>query len=226
MKFFVDTADMAEIKSTRRQRPARRGHHQPVADRQIGPQDSGRDRRDLRHRPRPGQRRGRRHRLRRHDARGRGAARASPAMSTVKVPLTPDGLRACQALRDDGAMVNVTLCFSAAQALLAAKAGATLRLALRRPAGRYRRGRHGPDRRHPARSTATTRRSRPRCWWPRSATRSMWSQRPSWAPHVATMPPAVLRQLFNASADRQGPGRLPGRLGEDRPDRSPETHQP
>ncbi|MBN8896756.1 MAG: fructose-6-phosphate aldolase [Rhodospirillales bacterium] len=44
---------------------------------------------------------------------------------TIKVPLTPDGLRACRALSDDGAMVNVTLCFSPAQALLAAKAGAT-----------------------------------------------------------------------------------------------------
>ncbi|MBN8873299.1 MAG: fructose-6-phosphate aldolase [Rhodospirillales bacterium] len=44
---------------------------------------------------------------------------------TIKVPLTPDGLRACRALTDDGAMVNVTLCFSPAQALLAAKAGAT-----------------------------------------------------------------------------------------------------
>jgi transaldolase len=43
----------------------------------------------------------------------------------VKVPLTPDGLRACRALTNDGAMVNVTLCFSPAQALLAAKAGAT-----------------------------------------------------------------------------------------------------
>ncbi|MEA3067086.1 MAG: transaldolase [Sphingomonadales bacterium] len=43
----------------------------------------------------------------------------------VKVPLTPDGLKACKALTSDGAMVNVTLCFSAAQALLAAKAGAT-----------------------------------------------------------------------------------------------------
>ena len=43
----------------------------------------------------------------------------------IKVPLTPDGLRACRALTSDGAMVNVTLCFSAAQALLAAKAGAT-----------------------------------------------------------------------------------------------------
>jgi transaldolase len=43
----------------------------------------------------------------------------------IKVPLTPDGLRTCKALTGDGTMVNVTLCFSAAQALLAAKAGAT-----------------------------------------------------------------------------------------------------
>jgi len=44
---------------------------------------------------------------------------------TVKVPLTWDGLKACKVLSDEGHMVNVTLCFSAAQALLAAKAGAT-----------------------------------------------------------------------------------------------------
>ncbi|MEO0465276.1 MAG: fructose-6-phosphate aldolase [Pseudomonadota bacterium] len=43
----------------------------------------------------------------------------------VKVPLTLDGLKACRALTDAGTMVNVTLCFSANQALLAAKAGAT-----------------------------------------------------------------------------------------------------
>ena len=42
----------------------------------------------------------------------------------VKVPLTPDGLKTCKALADDGHMVNVTLCFSPAQAILAAKAGA------------------------------------------------------------------------------------------------------
>jgi len=42
----------------------------------------------------------------------------------VKLPLTWDGLRACRALADDGIDVNVTLCFSANQALLAAKAGA------------------------------------------------------------------------------------------------------
>jgi len=43
----------------------------------------------------------------------------------IKVPLTIDGLKTCRALTGDGAMVNVTLCFSANQALLAAKAGAT-----------------------------------------------------------------------------------------------------
>lgn len=43
----------------------------------------------------------------------------------VKVPLTWNGLKACKTLRSDGFMVNVTLCFSANQALLAAKAGAS-----------------------------------------------------------------------------------------------------
>jgi len=43
----------------------------------------------------------------------------------VKVPLTWDGLKACKVLTGEGHMVNVTLCFSANQALLAAKAGAT-----------------------------------------------------------------------------------------------------
>jgi len=44
---------------------------------------------------------------------------------TIKVPLTKDGLRACKALRGDGIAVNVTLCFSPSQALLAAKCGAS-----------------------------------------------------------------------------------------------------
>lgn len=43
----------------------------------------------------------------------------------VKLPLTWDGLKACKTLSSEGTMVNVTLCFSANQALLAAKAGAT-----------------------------------------------------------------------------------------------------
>ena len=44
---------------------------------------------------------------------------------TIKVPLTVDGLKTCKLLREQNKMVNVTLCFSASQALLAAKAGAT-----------------------------------------------------------------------------------------------------
>jgi len=44
---------------------------------------------------------------------------------TVKLPLTWDGLKACKVLSGEGKMVNVTLCFSANQALIAAKAGAT-----------------------------------------------------------------------------------------------------
>jgi transaldolase len=55
---------------------------------------------------------------------GRKLAALAPNI-TVKVPLTPDGLKTCKALTDDGHMVNVTLCFSAGQAILAAKAGAS-----------------------------------------------------------------------------------------------------
>jgi len=44
---------------------------------------------------------------------------------TVKIPMTWDGMKAVRALRDQGLMVNVTLCFSAVQAMMAAKAGAT-----------------------------------------------------------------------------------------------------
>ncbi len=55
---------------------------------------------------------------------GRKLAKIAPNV-TVKVPLTPDGLKACKALSEEGTMVNVTLCFSSAQAILAAKAGAT-----------------------------------------------------------------------------------------------------
>jgi transaldolase len=51
--------------------------------------------------------------------------RAIASNVTVKLPLTPDGLRACRALSGEGVKTNVTLCFSAAQAILAAKAGAT-----------------------------------------------------------------------------------------------------
>ena len=57
-------------------------------------------------------------------AEGRKLAEIAPNIA-IKVPLTWNGLRACKTLTDAGHMVNVTLCFSATQALLAAKAGAT-----------------------------------------------------------------------------------------------------
>ena len=57
-------------------------------------------------------------------AEGRHLAELAPNVC-VKVPLTWDGLKACKALTAEGTMVNVTLCFSPAQAVLAAKAGAT-----------------------------------------------------------------------------------------------------
>jgi transaldolase len=56
-------------------------------------------------------------------AEGRKLAKIA-ANVAVKVPLTPDGLKTCKVLSGEGTPVNVTLCFSAAQALLAAKAGA------------------------------------------------------------------------------------------------------
>lgn len=57
-------------------------------------------------------------------AEGRKLAAIAPNIA-VKVPLTWDGLKTCKVLSDEGFMVNVTLCFSTNQALLAAKAGAT-----------------------------------------------------------------------------------------------------
>jgi transaldolase len=57
-------------------------------------------------------------------AEGRALAKIAKNV-TVKVPLTIDGLKTCKALSSEGTMVNVTLCFSAAQAILAAKAGAS-----------------------------------------------------------------------------------------------------
>ncbi|GIX12573.1 MAG: putative transaldolase [Paracoccaceae bacterium] len=57
-------------------------------------------------------------------AEGRRLAEIAPNIA-IKLPLTWDGLKACRILTGEGRMVNVTLCFSAAQALLAARAGAT-----------------------------------------------------------------------------------------------------
>ncbi len=55
---------------------------------------------------------------------GRRLSKEFPYVSTIKVPCTPEGLKACKVLSDDGVRVNVTLIFNAAQAILASKAGA------------------------------------------------------------------------------------------------------
>ena len=108
---------------------------------------------------------------------GRALAAIAPNVA-VKVPLTWDGLKACRALSQGGTKVNVTLCFSPSQALLAAKAGCCLHLALRRPARRYQPGWDGPDPRDRDDLPRLPRyHQRPRSWSPRSATRST-----SWRP--------------------------------------------
>jgi len=115
---------------------------------------------------------------------------------TVKVPLTPDGLRACRQLTGDGAMVNVTLCFSPAQALLAAKAGATFVSPF---IGRLDDiGEHGMGliadiltifRNYPAFKTEVL---------VASVRHPMHVvEAAKLGAHIATVPPAVLRQLFN-----------------------------
>lgn len=113
----------------------------------------------------------------------------------VKVPLIPDGLRACRRLTDDGAMVNVTLCFSAAQALLAAKAGATFVSPF---VGRLDDiGEHGMGliadimaiyRNYPFKTEVLV-----------ASVRSPVHviEAAKLGAHVATLPPAVLRSLFN-----------------------------
>ena len=114
----------------------------------------------------------------------------------MKVPLTPDGLKTCKALSSEGTKVNVTLCFSAAQALLAAKAGATF---ISPFVGRLDDiGTDGmeliadivPD------LPRLRQRSRPRCWSPRCAIRSTSSKAAKMGAHVATLPPSVLQQMF------------------------------
>ncbi|MGH6991244.1 MAG: fructose-6-phosphate aldolase [Stellaceae bacterium] len=124
MKFFIDTADIAEIRelattglldgvTTNPSLIAKSGREFKDAIREIcsivpGPVSAEVAATD-------------------HDtmlAEGRVLAKLAKNV-TVKVPLTIDGLKTCRVLRNEGTMVNVTLCFSPAQALLAAKAGAS-----------------------------------------------------------------------------------------------------
>ena len=156
MKFFIDTGDVGRDPRGARDGPRRRRHHQPVADRQVRPQvsrtSSSRSARSSTARLRRG---ARDRRTTSMMAEARELAKIHKNV-VVKVPLTPDGLKAVRTCASEGIRTNVTLCFSANQALLAAKAGADLHLALHRPARRHRRGRDGADRRDRRRSTRTT----------------------------------------------------------------------
>ena len=123
MKFFIDTADVAEIRdlaltglvdgiTTNPSLVAKTGRDffevlREICDLVPGPvsaEVTGID-------------------LERMLAEGRTLAKVAENI-VVKVPLTPDGLKACKTLTEEGIRVNVTLCFSAAQAILAAKARA------------------------------------------------------------------------------------------------------
>src|SRR5271154_1629538 len=127
MKFFVDTADIKEIREL-----AATGLLDGVTTNPSLVAKSGRDFFDV---------------LKEICAVGKGPVSAEVAATdfdgmvregeklakiapqiTIKVPMTWDGLKACKHFTDKGTMVNVTICFSAAQALLAAKAGATFEI--------------------------------------------------------------------------------------------------
>jgi transaldolase len=132
----------------------------------------------------------------------------------IKVPLTIDGLKTCKKLTADGTMVNVTLCFSANQALLAAKAGATF---ISPFVGRHDdNGFDGMDLIRDIRLIYDNYASRPKSSSPRSATASMcWK-----APDRRRRDHRAARGdqgPVQACPDRQGHRRLPCGLGQDRP---------
>lgn len=114
----------------------------------------------------------------------------------VKVPLTPAGLKVCKILSDAGTMVNVTLCFTAAQALLAAKAGATF---ISPFVGRL--DDIGQDGLRLIEDICTIYQAQPNLKTEvlvasvRSANHV--TEAAKMGAHVATIPPAVIRQLFH-----------------------------
>ena len=125
MKFFADTAEIAEIRDL-----AETGLLDGVTTNPSLVHKSGRDFIEVLREiagicPGAGVGRGRRARSCDGMMREAEVLRKVAKNIAIKVPLTPDGLKACKALTGDGTMVNVTLCFSANQALLAAKAGAS-----------------------------------------------------------------------------------------------------
>jgi transaldolase len=124
MKFFVDTADVAEIRELSETGLVDGVTTNPSLVAKIGPGLPRGRGRDLRHRRRAGLRRGHRHRGRRHGSRGTQAGRDRRQCDRQGAAYNgrAQGLPLAHPVRHQ---VNVTLCFSANQALLAAKAGAT-----------------------------------------------------------------------------------------------------
>lgn len=127
MKFFIDTANVEEIRKANDMGVIAGVTTNPSLIAKGGPRlrrDPGRDRQlcrwaDLR--------RGQgHHRRRRGDvAEGREIYKLDPKHMVVKIPMTPEGLKAIKVLSAEGIPTNCTLIFSANQALLAARAGAT-----------------------------------------------------------------------------------------------------
>lgn len=121
----------------------------------------------------------------------------------VKVPLTPAGLKVCRLLSSEGIMVNVTLCFSPAQALLAAKAGATFVSPF---VGRL--DDVGQDGLGLIRDICTIFKAYPDFQTEvlvasvRTPTHVVESAK--LGAHVATLPPAILRQLFQHPLTEKG----------------------
>src|SRR5262245_54325528 len=124
MKFFIDTANIQEIRdaaalgildgvTTNPSLVAKEGRDFPSVLREIASIVNGPISAEVTALDRDGMLR-----------QGRELARIHPNV-VIKVPLTPAGLQACRTLRSEGTHVNVTLCFSPSQALLAAKCDAT-----------------------------------------------------------------------------------------------------
>ena len=212
MKFFIDTADLADIGS-RRHRPLDGVTTNPPLVAKAGQISSSwseicRSSPD-RSAPKSPRRFG-------DDARrGPQLAKIAPNV-TVKVPLTPDGLKVCRASAFGGTMVNVTLCFSAAQALLAAKAGR----ASSRPssAGSTTSARLAGAHSESSRSMGNIRHQ------DRGSRRldpqpDALIETAKMGAHVATIPPAVLRQLFNHPLTDKGLAHF-SRIGPKRVSRS------
>ena len=196
MKIFLDTASLKEIREGAAWGVVDGDHHQPEPPGQGERRPRGDPARDLPDSSTgPSRPRWWPPTSRACCARGATGPRVHKNI-VVKVPCTVDGLKATKALSAEGHRVNVTLIFSATQALLAAKAGATFVSPVRGPPRRHRRPRAWSWWPTSCRSSPTTT-STARSWRPACATPSTWSRRPrsapTWAPCPSPSSPALLK---------------------------------